>query len=195
MKQLPYELLRGLAYRNIRHSEMRAYTTYLPLALWAVLIALYLLLPAKPVLLGKDGSMPAALSVIATLPGFYIAALAAVATFGGPSMDQEMPSPAPQLAILVKGRETKVRLTRRQFLSYLFSYLVIVSFCFTMVMLVVVTPSLSLFNSWTSTFRYGDAFWFLAKLGAVMGMTALFSSMVISTLHGVFFLTEKIHQP
>ena len=43
--------------------------------------ALYLLLPVKPPLTPSGGLLSSVLTLIAALPGFFIAALAAVATF------------------------------------------------------------------------------------------------------------------
>lgn len=197
MSELSYELLRGMAYRKIRHANAKIYTTWLPGIVWAIVIASYLAVPEKPSLLGKEGALAAALSVISTLPGFYFAGLAAVATFGGNSMDREMPSPAPELNILISGQWVMVKLTRRQFLSYLFSYLVIISFalCLIIVALIFLGPSIDYAREAISGIRFGDQIWFLGKLFSVMVIASLFSSMIVTTLHGVFFLTEKIHQP
>ena len=197
LKELRYELSRGMAYRQIRHGEMRAYTTWLPLGLWIILISIYLLLPQKPVLLGKDGTLSTVLLAISTLPGFYFAGLAAVATFGATAMDQEMPSPAPELDILVGGRTVQSKLTRRQFLSYLFSYLVIISFllCLIMIMLNISTLSLHALKCKLHFLMFGEHIWQFGKLIAIMALGALFSTMATTTLQGIYFLTEKIHQP
>lgn len=196
-RDISYELARGLAYRSIRHGSMYVYTIALPVILWACLIGIYLMLPHKPPLLGKDGAISAALSVISTLPGFYFAGLAAVATFGSSSMDNEMPPPTPVLDIRVQGVVIPVKLTRRQFLSYLFSYLVIVSFllCFLMVFLNLLAPSLADLHAHLTKMAIGPSIWFWGKAIIVALIGGLFSSMLVTTLHGVFFLTEKIHQP
>jgi len=156
-----------------------------------------LLLPQKPVLSGKDGAAATALSVLSTLPGFYFAGLAAVATFGSAAMDQQMPDPAPELEIRVGGRSMEAKLTRRQFLSYLFSYLVVVSLvlCFSLIFIYLLTPTLGSIYHNLLELDYGDKIWFAGKLITVAGVGALFSSMLVTTLHGVYFLTEKVHQP
>lgn len=197
LKQLIYELGRGFAYRGISHGEMRTYTTWLPLALTILAAAVYALLPVKPALVGSSGLIGSLLTLVSTLPGFYFAGLAAVATFGSTTMDHEMPAPAPEVEMRVRGRQVPVKLTRRLFLSYLFSYLVILSFglCFALMAINAFAPSIDVLHA--AMGRWTDAAWpWLILKGAVgFVLTFAFASMVISTLHGVFFLAEKIHQP
>lgn len=197
LKQLIYELSRGFAYRRISHGEMRTYTTWLPLFLTICAGLFYALLPVKPTFVGSTGLAGSLLSLVSTLPGFYFAGLAAVATFGSTTMDHEMPAPAPEVEMRVRGQQVPVKLTRRLFLSYLFSYLVILSFglCFALMAINAVAPSIDVLQAaigrWT-----GEAWPWLVLKGAVgFVFTFAFASMVVSTLHGVFFLTEKIHQP
>ena len=195
--QIIYELVRGFAYRRIRHGNMRLYTTWLPLALAALLVAIYLVLPTKPILVGPKGLATSLLSVLSILPGFYFAGLAAVATFGNPTMDQEMPNPAPEVVILVSGAPVVTKLTRRLFLSYLFSYLVLVSFmlCFMAVALNAISSSIDVWHG--ALVRSTGTIWSWSVLKGIFGsvIAFAFASMLISTLHGVFFLSEKIHQP
>lgn len=197
LKQLTYELSRGFAYRSISHDEMRTYTTWLPLALTVFVAILYSLLPVKPILVGSNGLFGSLLTLVSTLPGFYFAGLAAVSTFGSTTMDHEMPAPAPQVEMLVLGKQVPVKLTRRLFLSYLFSYLVILSFglCFAFMAINAFASSIDVLQA--AIGRWTGAVWpWLVVKGAVcIVLTFVFASMLVSTLHGVFFLTEKIHQP
>lgn len=197
LRQLLYELGRGFAYRRISHDEMRTYTTWLPLALTVVAVAIYVALPVKPALVGDKGLASNLLTLVSTLPGFYFAGLAAVATFGNTTMDKEMPAPAPNVNMLVAGQIVSVPLTRRLFLSYLFSYLVIVSFglCFALVAINSLSGSIDAMQA--GIVRLTGALWPWLMVKAIVGiaLTFAFASMVVSTLHGVFFLTEKIHQP
>lgn len=198
MRQLIYELGRGLAYRRISHPEMRTYTTWLPLALTAIAVGIYLLLPSKPALVGERGLASTLLTLVSTLPGFYFAGLAAVATFGSGSMDKEMPHPAPTIDMLINGKMVKgIALTRRLFLSYLFSYLVIVSLiiCFAFVAINSLTEAIDVLRIWLADIGGHPWLWYTVKAAVAISLSFIFFSMIVSTLHGVFFLTEKIHQP
>jgi hypothetical protein len=128
---------------------MRTYTTWLPLFLTILTVIFYVLLPERPALVGSNGLLGSLLTLVSTLPGFYIAGLAAVATFGSATMDHEMPAPAPEVKIRVRGRLISVKLTRRLFLSYLFSYLVVLSFglCFTLIAINALVPSIDILHA------------------------------------------------
>ncbi|WP_313392722.1 hypothetical protein [Sphingobium yanoikuyae] len=176
---------------------MRTYTMWLPLFLTILVAAVYVLLPVKPIIVGEKGLAASLMALVSTLPGFYFAGLAAVATFGNATMDQEMPAPAPEVEMRVRGQQVPVKLTRRLFLSYLFSYLVILSFglCFALLAINAFAPSIDVLQA--AVVRCAGAAWpWLIVKGAVgFIITFAFASMVVSTLHGVFFLMEKIHQP
>ena len=58
----------------------------------------------KPALAGSNGLAGSLLTLVSTLPGFYFAGLAAVATFGNATMDREMPAPAPEVEMLIQGQ-------------------------------------------------------------------------------------------
>lgn len=197
LKQLIYELSRGFAYRGISHGEMRTYTTWLPLALTVLAAAFYTLLPVKPALVGSSGLVGSLLTLVSTLPGFYFAGLAAVATFGSTTMDHEMPAPAPEVEMRVRGQQVPVKLTRRLFLSYLFSYLVILSFglCLALMAINAFAPSIDVLQAAMGRWTGAAWPWLIVKGAVGFALTFAFASMVVSTLHGVFFLTEKIHQP
>lgn len=194
---LKYELFRGLAYRSIEHANARLYTTWLPLALAGAFLVGFYALPVKPPLLGKDGAFASALSILSTLPGFYFAGLAAIATFTNPTIDQEMQAPAPELKLLIAGREAMKPLTRRQFLCYLFSYLVIISFvlCFELLILNAAVGSVAQGRMMVEAWSHGATIWGTVKGLALAQIAALTASLLATTLHGVFFLTERIHQP
>lgn len=193
---LKYELFRGFAYRRIEHEYQSIYTTALPLLFGVLVTVIYVIAPEKLSLLGKDGILSGLLAILATLPGFYFAGLAAVATFGGDAMDTDMPDPAPQLEIRVKGILLKTPLSRRKYMSYIFSYLVVLSFtvCGLIVFLNAVQPTIIDIQASLDVMHLG---WI--SFGAET-LTALFiflicSSIAITTLQGLFFLSERIHQP
>lgn len=197
LKQLIYELSRGFSYRSISHGEMRTYTTWLPLLLTILTGAFYAVLPVKPALVGASGIAGSLLTLLSTLPGFYFAGLAAVATFGSTAMDHEMPAPAPEVEMRVRGQQVPVKLTRRLFLSYLFSYLVILSFglCLALMAMNAFAPSIDALQAAIGRCTGLAWPWLILKGAVGFALTFAFASMVVSTLHGVFFLTEKIHQP
>lgn len=194
---IAYELTRGLAYRRIRHPEMHWYTRSIPLVITCTVSAAIFFLPSPPPLLGKDGLVATSLAVISTLPGFYFAGLAAVATFSGINMDAVMPAPAPTADVKIAGTKVTIDLSRRQFLSYLFSYLVLLSFglCVVSLAMSAASPSLVQLHASLLEFQNGHVIWMTCRIGFIISYIAVAASILVTTLHGMFFLTERIHQP
>ena len=193
---LSYELGRWWAYRHIEHPKMHLYVWVLPLLIASGATALFFALPLRPSVTGKEGLFAAITQILALLPGFFIAALAAIATFARPEMDETMPPPAPTIMLNI-GRKCKVELTRRMFLSYLFSYLsiaslLLVAFCVGAELIspsikVVISPSV--FGGYYKIARTSLSF--TGTFFAFYGCASIF----ITTLHGIYFMTERMHQP
>lgn len=194
-RQTCYEICRGFAYLKIKHKNMYIYKYLFPIIMTLILLFLYIILyftsEKHTLLIGKDSFSSSLLSVIATLPGFYFAGLAAIATFGNEAIDKEMPAPAPEIKIRDKGEKISVALTSRQFLSYLFSYLVIISLIICFILLLI--------NGFSDEIHYvhtkiPSSIWNALKGAFSIGITLMLSSMTITTLHGVYFMTEKMTQ-
>ena len=192
-----YELTRGLAYLSIRHPSIGWYRFKLPAILTIFLCVIYVALPVKPKLLGDGALFENMLGVIATLPGFYFAALAAIATFNRPGMDGEIPPPAPTIDVVVQGEAEPVALTRRMFLSYMFSYLTVTSLtlCMIIVALNALLPSIEYFQYKMIDWKYLCEIRLLGELAIMVVVILPMSALAFTTLHGLFFLTERIHQP
>lgn len=194
---IKYELTRGFAYRRIEHEHQAMYSRVLPLVGGILATALYIAVPDKIAILGKDGLLSSLLSIIATLPGFYFAGLAAVATFGGADMDKDMPAPAPELKMRHKGNLIKTTLSRRKYMSYIFSYLVVLSFmlCGIIVALNTVQPTI---NDLGQVLQRQELGWLVmasGETGVVFLISVLSASVAVTTLQGLFFLSERLHQP
>lgn len=190
-----YELTRWAAYRTIKHDAMRAYICTFPAAISIILTVGYYCLPVSPSISSAGGLLSGLLTLLATLPGFFIASLAAVATFNRPEMDETMPEPCPTVAVRRNGEWIDVKLTRRTFLTYLFSYLSILSLlaCAMCVGGQVVGSAMAQLNS-----DYAVIKWIINFVIPASFLLALFficSSILVSMLHGIYFIAERIHQP
>lgn len=142
-------------------------------------MAIYYLLPIKPAILGDGGIIHQINSVIQILTGFYIASLAAVATFNSDRLNAIMDGSQPaSLADEV--------LTRRRFLCLLFSYLV--TLCFILLVGGISAPIVSrnvqyLFPSVFPSIKYSALFLY----------TFMTSQLIVITLLGLFYIADKIH--
>ena len=191
-----YQIRRALAFGGIKHPDLAPFLTWVPLIAGLLLALGFELLPVRPKFTGDGSVSRHMLTVFAILPGFYIAALAAVATFNREEMDFEMPDPAPKMVLRTRGVDQEMPLTFRMFLSHMFSYLTALSFVavFLFVGAELIAPSAKLVieklpTGWKHVAIYALggsylllSFWLAAKI-------------VLTTMIGLYFLAERIHRP
>lgn len=184
-------LLRPLSYLFIDHKSKWKVDWLYPLILTLISTsAIFGLKYYGPVSLYSDGAMIAkVLAFVQGLPGFYIAALAAIATFNKIDIDKTMPAPAPKIDIMVQGRSVAIELTRRRFLCSMFAFLtaesllIIVLSIFAQTFyapLKVIIPSV--IQIWSSALF-------------ILMFFLFFWQMIITTFWGLFYLGDRLHQP
>lgn len=199
-----YQIRRAFAFGKVEHPDLRPFLTWFPFLIGLALAIGCELLPVRPRLTG-DGSLSRhMLTIFAILPGFYIAALSAVATFSREEMDFEMPDPAPKMMLRVGAHDEKVSLTFRMFLSHMFSYLTALSFVAVFIFMAaeLLEPSLRAFM-----LRVPEALtlgeWGLSVKSLVAGLLTgsylflsfwLAAKIVLTTMIGLYFLAERIHR-
>ena len=175
---------------------MRFYTIIFPNAFSTLVTALVFILGSQIEITGQSGMLEAIILPLSILPGFYIASLAAVSTFGDPHMDIPLPDPAPKVYIQTAQTRGQESLSRRMFLSYLFGYLAVsslllVGFCSA---LNLIGPSLKIELQNTLPKEYIHLIlWF--KFAAIYAIFNMVGSILVSTLQGVYYLMEGIFQP
>lgn len=185
-----YILLRPFSFLFIKHDELRRamINGSLYLSIFATIVIFSV--PVTPIIFGKDGFISAISSVFNALPGFFIAALAAVATFNRPELDQVMPDPAPQLKLMTQGRRDFVKLTTRMFLSFLFAYLTAITFLGMafFIFVEIMRPSALYILSERPILK------FPLKIFITFFVNVFIFNIVITTLVGIYFLAERIHR-
>ena len=127
---------------------------------------------------GGEGLFTGVGSFMQVLVGFYVAGLAAVATFPRKSLDE------PMVGIRFKGGD----LPRRRFLSYMFGYLALVSLVMLVAHLLRSIPTAVL-----SSVPHPQAM-IATKAVFVFAYQFLFWQMILITLLGIHFLAHKIHE-
>ncbi len=182
------KLLSPLYYLMIFHERKSHYDLTVP-AIFAVLTtAAFVLLPVSPRLLGEQGVLKEFQTLLSFLAAFFLAALAAVATFNKPSLDTLMAGEPPTLWVQRSGYFVLARLTRRQFVCYLFGYLSFVSMALFLIIagLNAARPSIWLIpqSDWYT--------WSKAAM-VCLGSFVLWN-MICTTLLGLYYLSERIHR-
>jgi hypothetical protein len=184
-------LLRPFSYLFIKHDS------YLPIWInWVIptllslacTFVLYKLVPATN-LLSDNGFVSRVLGFVQSLAGFYMAALAAIATFNNTDMDRFMPGTPPTMGIIYKGELETIKLTRRRFLSSMFAYLTLISVLLTLVSIAALAIGLNI-PKWLD----GQWNWTM-RLTFLFGYTLTIAQMICITVWGLFYLGERIHTP
>lgn len=139
-----------------------------------------------------DGDFTGLLSgFLQTIPGFYIAALAAIATLNSDTMDNPMLGQNPPYEMLIETnpyREVPNPVSRRRFLSSLFAYLSFVSLLLFFLTLVFkyfynlnILPVSTCLYSFLYFINLSIFFFFFAQL-------------IFLTLVGLYYLGDRVHR-
>lgn len=168
------QLLTGFRYLAIQGTEKRTIDVWVPLLLTVPTIAALYSLNAG--LLSERGLVPQLNGMLQVLFAFFVASLAAVATFANSALTQ----PAIGLTLADKP------LLRRQFLCYLFGYLSVLS-----LFLYLAGVGAILAHSWLA--KFGSLAW--VRWGAATIYCLVFWNMVTVTLLGLHYLVDRVHRP
>jgi len=182
--------MRPLEYLRI-HPGKNVADWYLPSAVSLILTGTCLYFKAQVNLFGPGGTIAMILAFVQNLPGFYIAALAAIATFGRTDIDRIMPgNPPPSIETrTVTGKRNRIPVTRRRFLCLLFAYLTFECIVLTLASIL----GLSFVNAVRGVVS--------TEIGLLLFSVSVFvfffllSQMVVVTFWGLYYLGDRIHQP
>lgn len=120
-------ILKPIKYLKIKSSDntKQKVDIYIPLFIGVILsIILSHLYYTSDINIFKNSSLSTnIMSFIQTLPGFYIASLAAIVSFNNVSLDYEIKQPT----MFFQHEHYEEKLTRRRFLCYMLSYLAFAS--------------------------------------------------------------------
>lgn len=187
-----YQLTRPFAYLAIRPLKLKRSVDLIWPAVFALTLSfLCVCFRTKINVWGEEGLVLLLNSTVQILPGFYIAALAAIIALGNNKrLDENIvgtSSPTIKIRTIEYYEPVDKILTRRHFLCLLFSYLTAIS-----LMLCIVTPILTAFapilreyllNSFLLSFIYFIFtflfFFFIAQI-------------VLITLLGLYYISDKM---
>ncbi len=178
-----YKLFAPLKYKKIKHQQKSIVDVYLPLIVAVLSAIMCIFVPEPVVILGEDGLLKSLSGYLQFLTGFFVASVAAIATFPNKNMDVITDG----IALRLNGEQ----LTRRQFLSYLFGYL-----AFLGLMLVAIGGVAELFEKNIQlllTLSTSMLLMIFKGVFLIIYLYYVFSIMFI-TLYGLYYLTEKIHE-
>lgn len=182
-------LLTPLSYLRIERQDKWLDELIFPLVFLGVTLFVFWLLDWKLVVFGSSGLLAGVGSYLQVVTGFYIASLAAVATFNQKNMDHRMEGESPSLTVEWKGGKREEKLTRRRFLCFLFGYL---SFLSIFVYFGGVAANL-LAQAVLNALPPVAVFW--VKWCFVSVYLFVVYNLICTTLLGLYYMTERIHRP
>lgn len=185
-----YQLSRPASYLFIKDSSKWKMDWLIPVVITGFISLCFHFIPTKEIWLGEKGLIRNLQGFLQILPGFYLASLAAIATFNKEDLDFELPEPTPSISIKFI-RDTRlhkktIKLTRRRMLCNLFGYLTFLSL---MLYLATVFAPVLLVEAVYQAQEY--QFYILEM---VKGLFQLFFwQMIIVTIFGLYQLCDRIH--
>lgn len=193
------QLLVPMNYLRIRHGESlfrskAVYDYVLPLIFTVFTCSIFVWLDIRLAIFDHQEFAKRLIDLLVLMIVFFMAALAAVATFDRKGIDQPLRGGDACLKVRNPkgGNYVDKRLSYRQFISYIFGYLSFLSLCLYIVIVVlsVAWPKFEqYFAIWPATYyiiqNIVDPILFFAVIFAVW-------QLMFTALLGIYFLTERI---
>ena len=186
MANLTQRVLTPLAYLRIKRHGKWTEELALPLFLSAITVAAVYALGEKFSVYGTPGLINSLTSYFQLLSGFFITALAAIATFNRQGLDDPMLGDPPTL-IHAKDYQPEM-LSRRRFLCFLFGYLAFGSLVIYFSGTIITLAAPVLHASFNETIRP------FIKWGVLLGFTFLSFNILLTSLLGLYYLTDRLHR-
>jgi hypothetical protein len=191
-----WRLFQPLDYLLVHHPEKKLFDWAIPLIVGVLLSISWANVEFKNTIFETDGFISQIQNLLSILTGFFIAALAAVATFDadGKSMDSPMPGKTP-VTLRVRNNGGTEKLSRRRFLCLLFGYLAFLSLALFLVGVLARSfhkPLWSIASAKLDLLQpnLSDQIAWLLWLGFCIALIQLMTN----TLLGLFYLTDRIHR-
>lgn len=181
------QLCRPFAYLTIKHQYKWQMDWLLPGVLASLFTLLMLVMMPGMNIYGDTGVVSRVLGFIQNLPGFYIAALAAIATFGRPDIDSIIPAPTPMIVEHRFGAVNKIPLTRRRFLCMMFAFLTAESVVLIITSIFVLSIGSDTGSEHLATIKVASRAFFFVYLFFLF-------QMILATFWGLFYLGDRIHR-
>ena len=185
------DLLRPFSFLTISHPTYKPLiiSWIVPALISALIVGAGTFIKQNIDVFGANGLISRMLGFVQSLPGFYIAALAAIATFNNRDMLKLMPGVPPEGTVDYNGFPERVPMTRRRFLSSMFAYLTALSIVLTLLavgMLTVAEP----FKT-----ALPPACYLFIKCAITYVFLLFACQMVTVTFWGLYYLGDKLHTP
>lgn len=183
------QLLTPFRYLRIKNKVKYQIDFVIPLILGLSVAGVLIALGPHAPVFGDKGYVSLITGLLQMLTGFYIAALAAVATFPSETLEQPLDGSPAILNETRRGKKKPVSLKRRAFLCFLFGHLALLSIC-----LYFTGGFANLISSGVSEMVSAQAAYWLRALFVALYSVAS-AHLFVVTMLGLYYLSYRIHRP
>lgn len=169
----------------IKNDDLRKLSFALPGFLTALFLVFYYLNPNINIF-DNGGLVQSIGGFLERLTGFYIASLAAIATFNSPYLDKGFRGKPAYLEHYDKGEVQKESLTRRRFLCFLFGY------CSFSSIIIFLTGMFAVLSESSVKMAISADLHQLAVASFITIYMFFFFNLIVTTLLGLAYLTDRI---
>lgn len=181
-------LLAPLSYLRIEREDKVTDEVIIPALLTFLSVGTLWYFSGRIPVFSDKGVISFIVGYLQIVSGFYIASLAAVATFNKESMDKPMPGIPVVLPVTRKSKGAPETLSRRRFLCFLFGYLSLLSLVlyFSGSALILLAPHI---KSILSAGALEVVKWLVVSV-------YIFTTynLLVTTLLGLYYMTDRIHR-
>lgn len=197
MRGLVYQIFRWRSFSKIKDQNLQIVTRYIPVIIAVLFVLFDFFSPIDMKMFGDGGLSRSIGGLYSQLPGFFVAALAAVATFDRPALDETMSEPAPTLVLRTGNKEEPVKLTLRMFLSILFAYLSALSLIGAVYCAFgeAVGPEFKSMIDGVESKYISTPIAVLSKATYSFIFAWILAKILLVSMFGMYFLAERIHRP
>lgn len=115
------------SFLRVKHDKLIYCQWIMPIIVSCLITGVFQYLPVEPKIFGEVSLVSGINSLLGIMIGFYIASIAAIASFNRDSLDDIMAGTPPTLTIIIEGQSKIESLTRRRFFCIIFGYCAVIS--------------------------------------------------------------------
>lgn len=181
-------LLAPLSYLRIEREDKVTDELVIPAVLTIISVGILWCFSGRIPVFADKGVVSFIVGYLQIVSGFYIASLAAVATFNKESMDKPMPGIPVVLPVTRRSKGRPETLSRRRFLCFLFGYLSLLSLVlyFSGSALILLAPHIKNILS--------EAALAAVKWSVICVYMFTTYNLLVTTLLGLYYMTDRIHR-
>ncbi|MBE0403092.1 hypothetical protein [Halomonas citrativorans] len=183
------QLLTPFRYLRIKNKAKCQIDFVIPLILGLTVAGVLVALGSHVSIFGDKGYVSLITGLLQILTGFYIAALAAVATFPSATLEQPLDGSPAILNEMRRGKLKPINLKRRPFLCFLFGHLALLSIC-----LYFLGGFANLISNGIAELVSAQVAYWLRALFIVLYSIAS-AHLFVVTMLGIYYLSYRIHRP